>query len=353
MRFVDIKTCELHYELPAELIAQQPIKPRDAARLMVVHRDSSEIEHRIFSDLPEYLRADDCLVLNKTRVLPARFTARRATGGRISGLFVGEDAPGCWTVLLAGASRVKLGERIELSDPRWSMVLEGRADRGACQVRVEPAEAAFVVLDAVGRAPLPPYIKRGDEEPSELTATDLLEYQTVYADSPGAIAAPTAGMHFTRALMDRLSQDVGVEVAEVVLHVGLGTFQPVEVDDLSDHPMHSEWFDLPVASAEKINSVRERRGRAVAVGTTSVRTIESCVSGGRLTPRSGWTDLLIAPPYAFGATDAMITNFHLPGSTLLALIYAFGGRELLSRAYASAIENRYRFYSYGDAMLIL
>ncbi len=320
---------------------------------MVVHRDSGNIEHRIFSDLPEYLRRGDCLILNKTRVLPARFTAWRETGGRISGLFVGEPAQGRWTVLLAGAARVKTGERLRLADPRWSMILDTRGERGRAEVRVEPADSPGLVLEAVGRAPLPPYIKRAEGEPEELTAADLQEYQTVYADAPGAIAAPTAGMHFTKPLLDHLEQDVGVTIAHVVLHVGLGTFQPVEVDDLSDHVMHSEWFDLPQAEAVKINTAREHGGRAVAVGTTAVRTIESCVADNRLISRTGWTDLLIAPPYAFAATDMMITNFHLPGSTLLALVYAFGGKELMSQAYARAIERRYRFYSYGDAMLIL
>ena len=320
---------------------------------MVVHRATGTIEHRVFAALPEYLTPRDCLVINRTQVVPAKFAAFRQTGGRINGLFVREEGPGDWIVLLAGAGRLKEGERLGLGVEGWSMSVLRRGERGECRVKVEPADPASIMLDLIGEAPLPPYIRRSDQDPTELRFHDRARYQTVYADTPGAIAAPTAGMHFTPELLRKIQHDLGVAIADVVLHVGLGTFQPVEVDDLSRHQMHREWFSLSPDSAVRVNRTRAGGGRCVAVGTTSVRVLETCAAGGTLLPQSGWTDLCIYPPYVFRTTDALVTNFHLPGSTLLALVFAFAGRELILRAYETAVRERYRFYSFGDAMLIM
>ncbi len=318
---------------------------------MVLDRATGEIEHATFHDLPGYLDADDCLVLNKTRVLPAKFTARRATGGRLDVLFVRELSPGRWHVMLSGAKRVRADELLSLEGTDARMILLRRLDRGLCEVGIDPPQSADGLLAAIGSAPLPPYIRR-DGDDACLRQADQQRYQTVFAEIPGAVAAPTAGLHFTPALLDRV-RGKGVTTAEVLLHVGLGTFQPVEVDDLADHPMHSEYFELSHEAATLIADTRRCKGRAVAVGTTSVRVLETCGEGGELRPQSGWTDILIYPPYMFRMTDALLTNFHLPGSTLIALIFALAGRELTMKAYNLAVRERYRFYSYGDAMLIL
>jgi S-adenosylmethionine:tRNA ribosyltransferase-isomerase len=323
---------------------------------MIVQRATGQIQHRVFSDLPDLLTAKDCLVINRTYVLPAKFVARRQTGGRVDGLFVHEHSPGRWTVLLSGVRRLKNGERLTLGPSALasphSMTLLERGERGSCEVAVEPPESARIVLEAIGTAPLPPYIQRPVGTSTALDAIDREYYQTVYAEAPGSIAAPTAGMHFTPQLLDGIRVR-GTSIVDVVLHVGLGTFQPVEAEDLADHRMHSEWYSLPPAGAAAIERTRSAGGRIVAVGTTSVRVLETCGKAGSLTPQSGWTNLLIYPPYRFAATDAMVTNFHLPGSTLLALVYAFAGREAVMTAYQTAITERYRFYSYGDAMLIV
>jgi len=346
-----IKTRTLQYDLPPELIAQQPVEPRDASRLLVLDRRSGAIEHRVFRDLPGYLRAGDGLVLNTTRVLPARFAARRATGGRIEGLFLAESGPGRWRVLLRGVGRTRADEPL-LLEGGWTMRVVARGERGECDVAVEPPDGAASILEQIGDAPLPPYIRRAWEQLEPMRRADLARYQTIYASVPGAVAAPTAGMHFTAELVDAV-RAAGVGMAEVVLHVGLGTFQPVEVEDLGDHKMHREWYALPAAAADRLNTTRERSGRIVAVGTTSVRVLESCGDMEHLGARSGWTDLLIYPPYSFAWTDVLLTNFHLPGSTLLALVCAFAGYEQMMAAYAEAVRERYRFYSYGDAMLIV
>lgn len=347
-----MQTRELQYDLPPELIAQQPCEPRDASRLMVVHRQTGQVEHRIFRDLPAYLRPEDCLVVNRTKVMPAKFAAYRATGGRIAGLFVKEGPVGRWWVMLTGAKRLKAGERLRLGASKWLLRLEERLGRGLYSARVEPPDSAAVVLGKVGAAPLPPYIRRSSDGHDPDHQADLERYQTVYAAAPGAVAAPTAGLHFTDSLLAEIDR-VGVSLAELVLHVGLGTFQPVEVDDLTEHLMYKEWFDLPAGSAETLRATRSDGGRIVAVGTTSVRVLETCAGDGHVRAGRGWTDLLIYPPYAFQTTDALLTNFHLPGSTLLALVCAFAGRDRVMEAYGTAVRDRYRFYSYGDAMLIL
>lgn len=347
-----MKTASLRYDLPPELIAQVPCDPRDAARLLVLHRETGEIEHRVFRDLPELLLPNDCLVLNTTRVLPAKFVAHRATGGRVPGLFVRESATGRWEVMLRGAGRLRPGERLGLRESRWSMVVVRNHARGRFEVVLDPPDPAAVVLNEIGAAPLPPYIRRHDADANRLDSLDRDCYQTVYAVVPGAVAAPTAGMHFTNHLLNQIRQR-GVSTAEVVLHVGLGTFQPIEVDELADHVMHSEWYELTPDQADEIRRSRAAGGRIVAVGSTSVRVLESCSLSGPLRPSKGWTDILIYPPFAFQATDVLLTNLHLPGSTLLALVCAFAGRDRVMEAYHVAIREAYRFYSYGDAMLIV
>jgi S-adenosylmethionine:tRNA ribosyltransferase-isomerase len=351
----------LAYDLPPELIAQQPAEPRDAARLLVLERASGRITHRHFRDLPEYLRPADCLVLNDTRVLPARFFARRASGGRVEGLFLHAEAGG-WRVLLKPAGRLRVGERLACAADH-AVELLARLERGEWLVRATPTRPPTEWLQAVGQTPLPPYIRKG-----QAAAGDAERYQTVYAASPGAVAAPTAGLHFTPELLARIAA-AGVARATVTLHVGRGTFVPIEVDDLARHAMHAEWFELPAATAALLAARRASGGRIVAVGTTAVRVLESVARGdaaagagetgasagaaGASAAVAGWTNIFIYPPYAFRQVDALVTNFHLPGSTLLALVMAFASVELVRAAYAAAIAERYRFYSYGDAMLVV
>lgn len=319
---------------------------------MIVDRAAGTIGHACFRDLPAYLRRGDRLVLNQTRVIPARFSLRRRTGGRIGGLFLDESRTGRWRALLAGGSRLKPGESLQLERGRHTLTVMEVLGDGEFELQLEPAAPAAQVLAAVGRAPLPPYIRRDAEAGYSDDLRDKVEYQTVYARQPGAVAAPTAGLHFTPELLDRLA-DGGVQRSFVTLHVGRGTFQPVSAEDLSRHPMHAEWYELPRVAAEELAAVRTAGGRIVAVGTTSVRVLECCADEAGLRAGSGWTRLLIQPPYEFRAVDALITNFHLPRSTLLALVYAFGGVDLIRRAYAEAVASGYRFYSFGDAMLIV
>lgn len=347
-----MKTDDLQYDLPPDLIAQQPCEPRDASRLMVIHRRVGRIEHAAFRDLPALLNPNDCLVINKTQVIPARFAARRATGGRIGGLFVREIGPGQWRVMLTGSRRLKPGERLHLVGSSEAMIIGQRQERGLWNVAIEPPMPAEEVLAKIGSTPLPPYVRRDWDEAAEQDRRDRRRYQTVYAESPGAVAAPTAGLHFTTTLLDDLRAK-GIGIAKVLLHVGLGTFQPIQVDDLSDHAMHSEWYDLPSETVRRLERVRQESGKIVAVGTTAVRVLETCHRSGTLTAEQGWTDIFIYPPYVFRTTDALLTNFHLPAGTLLALVCAFAGRELTMKAYRTAVQERYRFFSYGDAMLIL
>ena len=254
--------------------------------------------------------------------------------------------------MLSNVKRVRDGERLRLGDSAWSIAIESRGERGECEVSVVPPAPATLVLEKVGRTPLPPYIRRDADSPPSAQIDDADRYQTVFAQSPGAVAAPTAGLHFTEALLSRISAG-GAAFADVTLHVGLGTFQPVVVDDLAAHEMHSEWYDMTAEAAARIHAARQRGGRSIAIGTTSVRVLETVGAQGELQASNGWTNLLIYPPYTFRMTDALLTNFHLPGSTLLALVAAFAGYDLTMAAYAEAVREGYRFFSYGDAMLIL
>jgi S-adenosylmethionine:tRNA ribosyltransferase-isomerase len=340
------------YELPRELIAQEPLPRRADARLLVVDRAHGEFSHQHVRDLPEILRSGDLLVLNDTRVVPARLIgSRTATGGRWEGLFLSVDQQGLWRMLARGRGKMAIGETVTLvnadghEDIRLRLV--ERSDGGVWIMHAETDRPTTEVLDRVGRVPLPPYIRQG-----EMVPADRQRYQTVYARQPGAVAAPTAGLHFTDELLRR-AETAGIGACFVTLHVGLDTFRPMTADRLAEHPMHSEWCELGAAAAEKIIQCRQRGGRVVAVGTTSVRVLETAARVSPVQPWSGWTDLFIRPPYRFQLVDALLTNFHLPRTTLLVLVRTFGGDALLRRAYDEAIVQQYRFYSYGDAMLIV
>ncbi len=307
-----------------------------------------------FSELADLLRPGDLLVLNDTRVVPAKFNARRSTGGKIEGLFLREAAGGAWNVLLRNASRCKPGEALGIG-PGQQLVIESCEGQGHWVVRPAPAASAEAVLGQFGSTPLPPYIHR----PGPMSdVEDRQSYQTVFARTPGAVAAPTAGLHFTEPLLAALAER-GVARTHVTLHVGLGTFAPVKAASLADHKMHSEWYELSAVAVEALSRTREQGGRVVAVGTTAVRVLESAGRReGPLAPHRGWTDIFLYPPAEFAWTDALITNFHLPASTLVMLVAAFcspgrlEGREQILGAYRHAVAEGYRFYSYGDAMLI-
>jgi len=340
------------YELPRHLIAQAPLPNRADARLLVVDRARNCLDHRHIRDLPEIVLPTDCLVLNDTRVVPARLVGRRTvTGGRWEGLFLTSDASGLWRVLSKTRGKLRPGETITLVDAQGYDAIQLRAGTkepdGSWIVRPESEEETFALLERVGRVPLPPYIRKG-----EMVEADRANYQTVFARNPGAVAAPTAGLHFTRPLVEHI-QKRGVGVYTLTLHVGQGTFRPIETETLSEHRMHSEWARLTAEMVEQILACRRRGGRVIAVGTTSLRVLETAASDGQLKPFVGETDLFIRPPYEFRGADGLLTNFHLPRTTLLVLVRTFGGDELIRRAYEEAIREEYRFYSYGDAMLIV
>ena len=340
------------YELPPGLIAQTPPVVRSDARLMLVDRASQTLQHRHIRDLPQILSPGDCLVLNDTRVVPARLLGRRKlTGGRWEGLFLSAEPNGEWKLLCKTRGKLAPGEAVALHDDRGEdaldLTLRSKLPGGVWLARPNTAEDPWAVLDRVGRVPLPHYVERG--EPTE---ADRRRYQTVYARALGAVAAPTAGLHFTEDLLGQLI-DRGLFLVRLTLHVGPGTFRPITTEALADHRMHFESGTLTAAAVDRIQQCRAAGGRIVAVGTTSVRVLETAAADGELRPWSGETDLFIRPPYRFRVVDALLTNFHLPRTTLLVLVRTFGGDELVMRAYAEAIRERYRFYSFGDAMLIL
>ena len=348
-------TNDYHYELPQDLIAQYPLEQRDQSRLMVIDRQRLDIAHYQFFELPQWLHSGDCLVLNDTRVLSARLIGHRVkTGGKWEGLFLGETSDGHWRIICQTRGKLKTGERIalhpleEVTDAVGDVDLEliSRESDGSWLATLQAKQSTEKVLNRYGRVPLPPYVKRETE-----SAEDRSRYQTVYGCQPGAVAAPTAGLHFTEKMLEQLRRK-GVEIAYVTLHVGRGTFKPITTSDIQDHQLHHEWGSLPDKSAQQILECRERGGKVVAVGTTTLRLLESVARAGRLTGWSGETDLYIRPPYNFRAVDCLLTNFHLPKTTLLVLVSAFAGNEFVRQAYQAAIEKRYRFFSYGDAMLI-
>ena len=341
---------DLDYELPDELVAQAPAARRDEARLLVVERASGRLHDQRVTDLPAWLRAGDVLALNETRVLPARLEVRRASGGRLELLFVRPEpaaGAGAWRVLAKPAKHARPGVVLETADGTLALEAIGEGEQGERVVRVVRGDLAST-LRTQGALPLPPYIRRAPG------AADAERYQTVFARVEGAVASPTAGLHFTEGLLSRLAV-AGVGQARVVLHVGPGTFRPVTAADPREHRMDEEWFELSAEAAGTLRAARAAGGRIVAVGTTSVRALESACDahGGRLEAASGWTRKFIHEPYRFQAVDALMTNFHLPRTTLLLLVAAITGPELLREAYAHAVRERYRFYSYGDAMLVV
>ena len=343
-------TAAFDYELPPERIAQEPLARRDQARLLVLHRTDGRLEHHHVFDLPRLLGRGDVLVVNDTRVRPARLRARRESGGQMELLLLRPDGGEReWLALARPARRARPGEWLTLVPPDGLALpparlrILARLEDGAVRLGV-PAEAG-ASLQAYGAVPLPPYIRAPLRDPER--------YQTVYARVEGSAAAPTAGLHFTRELLERLD-GAGVRTAGLTLHVGLGTFRPLAAARIEDHTMHAEWFDLPAATALAVGAARESGRRVVAVGTTAVRTLEACAApDGRVRAGSGWTDLYITPGRPFAVVDALLTNFHLPRSTLLVLVCAFAGRERVLAAYREAVRLGYRFFSFGDAMLIL
>lgn len=339
------------YELPKELIAQHPLPRREDARLMVVRRASQTIEHRLVRDLPALLSPGDCIVFNDTRVLPARLEGRRTrTGGKWEGLFLAIEEHGVWRVLSKTRGLLRPGETVTLRDRQGQegqrLVMLANLGEGAWAARPQSDEPHLELLERYGRVPLPGYIRGG-----RMTDSDDRDYQTVFAATPGAVAAPTAGLHFTNELLGELI-DRGLRLFKVTLHVGIGTFRPIAVERIEDHVMHREWGRITQATADELNARRQAGARIVAIGTTSVRVLETAAQGGQLAGWEGETDLFIRPGRPIRAVDALMTNFHLPRSTLLVLVRTLGGDELMKRAYQQAIEHRYRFYSYGDAMLI-
>ena len=349
-----MKTDKLQYHLPPELIAQQPGDTRSSSRLLVLSRINGDTLDSRFDRIGDFLSPGDCLVLNDTKVLQARFFGQRSTGGKLEGLFLAECETGTWQVLLKTSRKVKAGDVFYLKDKAkkdfcTAVVLDKTID-GRCRLNIEMDTDAESILDKIGFPPLPPYIKRDDD----LAAAEIDErrYQTVYAKIPGAVAAPTAGLHFTQPLIERLQQ-AGINFAYITLHVGTGTFKPITAENIEDHQMHQEQFSIDEENARIISAAKDNGGRIIAVGTTSTRVLETVGDNSHIKAGSGETTLFIKPGYKFKIVDAMITNFHLPKTSLLALVATFAGLENILAAYNHAIEQRYRFYSYGDAMLII
>ena len=334
---------DFYYELPEELIAQTPIEPRDASRLLVYDRSTNTIEHKHFYDLPDYLHKGDVLVINNTRVLPARiYGVKAVTGAKVEFLLHKRINLTDWEVLVKPAKKASVGAKFVFSDKLSAEVIEYEGE-GLRKVRFTFDGVFEDVLSAIGEMPIPPYIHEKLKEQER--------YQTVYAKENGSSAAPTAGLHFTPELLNKL-RAMGVEIVEVLLHVGLGTFRPVKADDITEHKMHSEYYCVTQKAADEINAAKAEGRRIIAVGTTSVRVLESAFRDGKLHAESGETSIFIYPPYKFKAVDALVTNFHLPESTLIMLISAFMGRENALKMYETAVKERYRFFSFGDACFI-
>ena len=335
------------YELPDELIAQEPLERREGSRMLVVNRRSGTLTDAKFIDFPERLRADDVLVLNNTKVFPARLIGATETGAKIEIFLVRKIGGDIWETLARPARRLKPGKTIRFSDELSGEVVT-KNDEGTVVVRFDSTRPMDEVVDEIGKTPLPPYIKRDAAHED----TDRERYQTVFARTRGAIAAPTAGLHFTPEVLDRI-RERGVEIAEITLHVGYGTFEPVRVDDLSKHRVLPESFEITAKTADTLNRAKNDGRRIVAVGTTTTRTLETVMTrNGKFTAEIGTADLTITPGYKFKAIDALLTNFHLPESSLLVLVSTFGGRELIIKACRRAVAGRYRFYSYGDCMFV-
>ncbi|GBF35325.1 S-adenosylmethionine:tRNA ribosyltransferase-isomerase [Desulfocucumis palustris] len=341
-----MKTADFDYFLPEELIAQDPGLKRDESRLLVLRRDGSGMEHRKFNNIVEYLAPGDVLVINDTRVIPARLFARKApTGAEIEVLLLRQLSPHSWETLVRPGKRVRPGTRLIFSQGLLEADVADVTDAGGRILDFKYQGDFNEVIEKIGRMPLPPYIKNYPADPGR--------YQTVYAREPGSVAAPTAGLHFTPELLERI-KGKGVNIVSVLLHVGLGTFRPVTAENVEEHLMHREYYEITPRAAEIINGARAGAGRVIAVGTTSTRCLESSAEqDGKVRPGTGWTDIFIYPGYKFKVIDGLITNFHLPCSTLLMLVSAFAGRERVLDAYRTAVDRRYRFFSFGDAMLLI
>jgi S-adenosylmethionine:tRNA ribosyltransferase-isomerase len=342
-----MKLSEFSFEVPNELIAQYPVEKRDESKLMVIDRKTSKSEHKIFKEISDYLNEGDGLIINETKVFPARlFGIKEKTDARVELLLLRQLEETMWEVMVKPARKVRVGNRIQISDDFGCDVIDNTVSGGRVVKFDYNGGDFFDLIDSVGKSPLPPYINR---EPEEI---DREKYQTVYAKKIGAVAAPTAGLHFTRDLLDKIIKK-GVKIVPVVLHVGLGTFRPIKVEDLSRHQMDSEFYEISEESAAQINQIKKNNGRIIAVGTTTVRVLETAANADNMVKAgSGWTDKFIYPPYQFKIIDSLITNFHLSGSTLFLLACAMTGKDTMLNAYQEAMGNGYRFYSYGDAMFI-
>ena len=339
-----MKKTDFDFYLPEELIAQTPLEKRDASRLLVLDKATGALEHRHFYELPEFLNEGDCLVLNNSRVLPARLIGTRESGGAVELVLLRDLGEGRWECLSRPGRKTKPGTKLVFGGGELSAEVESVAEGGNRIVRFDYDGIFLEVLERLGKMPLPPYIKEELDDPER--------YQTVYSRELGSAAAPTAGLHFTQELLDQIAAN-GVKICYVTLHVGLGTFRPVKEDDIEQHEMHSEFCIVAEETARTITETKRRGGRVIAVGTTSCRTLESFANeDGTVNPSSGWTDIFIYPGYRFKCIDALVTNFHLPESTLIMLVSALAGREHVLNAYRIAVEERYRFFSFGDAMFI-
>lgn len=340
-----MKTSDFYFDLPEELIAQVPILDRTSSKLMVLDKETGEISHKIFKDIIDYLNPGDCLVLNDTRVIPARLIgSKEGTGGKIEFLLLKRNEDDTWETLVKPGKRAKIGTRFSFGEGKLIAEVVGMGDDGARIVKFEYDGIFEEVLDELGNMPLPPYITERLEERER--------YQTVYSKHNGSAAAPTAGLHFTDELLEKIKEK-GIDLAFVTLHVGLGTFRPVKVDDVLNHDMHSEFYMVTQEAADKINKAKENGKKVITVGTTSTRTIESVADeNGKMKAASGWTKIFIYPGYKFKVVDNLITNFHLPESTLIMLVSALAGKENVLNAYKCAVDNKYRFFSFGDAMFI-
>jgi len=345
---IKYKLGDFNYRLPKKHIAQHPEKKRDQAKLMVIHRDTGKIEHRKFVDIIDYMRKNDLLVLNDTQVFPARlFATKDKTEAKVEVFLLRELANDLWEVMVKPARKVRIGNKLVFTKKLQCDVIDNTVSGGRV-VRFEYEGDNFhKMIDRIGTSPLPPYINR------DADSNDKKRYQTVYATERGAVAAPTAGLHFTDSLLSK-AKEKGIKIETVTLHIGLGTFRPVQVEDLNRHQMDSEYFEVSPATSMAINQARKRHRKIIAVGTSTVRALETiAISGFQVTPKRGWTDKFIYPPYEYKMVDKMITNFHTPQSTLLMMVSAFADRKLIKKAYNEAKKNDYRFLSYGDAMIII
>lgn len=337
---------DFQYSLPRSLIAQYPSWERDQSRLMVVHRDTGSIEHRTFSDIAEYLDGGDVLVINDTKVLKAKLSGRKETGGKVEVLITERVGDRTWKCLVRRTRSISHGSEVLFGNGLRGTFL-GRDESGSWRIEFHFKGNFYEAIDHCGRIPLPPYIKRGE------TTLDEERYQTIFATKPGSIAAPTAGLHFTHSLLERI-RGRDVSVVPITLHVNVGTFSPIRTKNVEDHKMAPEYFEITPRAAEVLNKAKGRGGRIIALGTTTTRSLESAVdASGRIVATAGYSNLFIRPPFRFRVVDILVTNFHLPGTTLLLLVSAFATGELIMKAYKEAIRNEYRFFSYGDGMLIL